>query len=398
LPASGGIGRRDIALSLSGGGFRATCFHLGVLKKLHELGLLERVGLISSVSGGSILAGLYATSLVNHESFDEFLCDAHAFVTQGWSLDWPAMLHDFLPWSKSSRGLERRYRRAFKYRDGRPIMLRDLEGLPPLLVFNATAVHSGAGWRFLSGGKADHWDLGFTHSRAFETRFTRYHCDVPLSVAVAASSAFPTFTAVTIPREQLQETGERSVPDPEVASVVALLNPVLPDPVALSDGGVLDNLGITSIMAGMSPPESPTSFYLIASDAGAMIKQLRSPPTGRFRKLRYVMRQFDMRGGHNEDMTQFLALIHYRSVKPMGLAMFRIQRAVPHAGETLDQVRDLATIRTRLEPLPEDKYDALLRHGGNLVWTRLTEYTDLLPPEREMPGAVKRRRVEPAGE
>ncbi len=152
------VSRRDIALSLSGGGFRATIFHLGVLKKLHELNLLDRIGLISSVSGGSILAGLYATSILRGQSFDEFLLLAHDFVTRRWPLDWPAMLHDLLPWSKSSKGLERRYRRTFRNRDNRPIMLRHLEGSSPFFVINATAVHSGAGWRFLSGGKADHWD------------------------------------------------------------------------------------------------------------------------------------------------------------------------------------------------------------------------------------------------
>jgi predicted acylesterase/phospholipase RssA len=45
-------------LALSGGGFRATAYHLGVLKRLRELGLLAQVDVISTVSGGSI-AGAY---------------------------------------------------------------------------------------------------------------------------------------------------------------------------------------------------------------------------------------------------------------------------------------------------------------------------------------------------
>ncbi|WHZ16049.1 MAG: hypothetical protein OJF52_002897 [Nitrospira sp.] len=47
------------ALALSGGGFRATAFHLGVLKRLNELGLLRQVDIISSVSGGSIAAACW---------------------------------------------------------------------------------------------------------------------------------------------------------------------------------------------------------------------------------------------------------------------------------------------------------------------------------------------------
>ena len=46
-----------IALCLSGGGYRAALFHLGALRRLNELGVLSKVDMICSVSGGSILAG-----------------------------------------------------------------------------------------------------------------------------------------------------------------------------------------------------------------------------------------------------------------------------------------------------------------------------------------------------
>src|SRR5260370_25183496 len=47
-----------IALCLSGGGYRAMVFHLGALIRLNEIGLLKKLNRISSVSGGSITAGL----------------------------------------------------------------------------------------------------------------------------------------------------------------------------------------------------------------------------------------------------------------------------------------------------------------------------------------------------
>jgi predicted acylesterase/phospholipase RssA len=46
----------QIALCLSGGGFRATFFHLGVIKLLRDFRILEKVTDVYSVSGGSILA------------------------------------------------------------------------------------------------------------------------------------------------------------------------------------------------------------------------------------------------------------------------------------------------------------------------------------------------------
>ena len=47
-----------VALSLSGGGYRAMVFHVGALYRLNEIGLLGKLARVSSVSGGSITAGL----------------------------------------------------------------------------------------------------------------------------------------------------------------------------------------------------------------------------------------------------------------------------------------------------------------------------------------------------
>ena len=49
-----------IGLCLSGGGFRAMIYHVGVLVRLNELGLLSRIQEVASVSGGSITAGKLA--------------------------------------------------------------------------------------------------------------------------------------------------------------------------------------------------------------------------------------------------------------------------------------------------------------------------------------------------
>jgi NTE family protein len=57
--------RVKIGLSLSGGGFRASFFHIGVLSRLAELGILRRVEVISMVSGGSILGALYYIHVKN---------------------------------------------------------------------------------------------------------------------------------------------------------------------------------------------------------------------------------------------------------------------------------------------------------------------------------------------
>ena len=45
-----------IGLALSGGGFRASLYHLGLVRFLRDAGILSQVSHITSVSGGSILA------------------------------------------------------------------------------------------------------------------------------------------------------------------------------------------------------------------------------------------------------------------------------------------------------------------------------------------------------
>jgi NTE family protein len=48
-----------LGLALSGGGFRASFFHIGILAQMAELGLLRSIEVISTVSGGSIIGALY---------------------------------------------------------------------------------------------------------------------------------------------------------------------------------------------------------------------------------------------------------------------------------------------------------------------------------------------------
>ena len=48
---------KDVDLALSGGGFRAVLFHLGVIGCLRDAGQLTRLRSVAAVSGGAILAG-----------------------------------------------------------------------------------------------------------------------------------------------------------------------------------------------------------------------------------------------------------------------------------------------------------------------------------------------------
>ena len=89
------VGRKDqtdehslgsIGLSLSGGGGRAVGFHLGILAYLDRVDLLKDVSILSSVSGGSVIAAKYALTLKTapeeeplHQTFRRFYDEFFGF-------------------------------------------------------------------------------------------------------------------------------------------------------------------------------------------------------------------------------------------------------------------------------------------------------------------------------
>lgn len=67
-----------IGLALSGGGFRATLFHLGVVAAFRDLGRLTDLSVISCVSGGSIIGAHLVLHWPRYASADDAAFDAVA--------------------------------------------------------------------------------------------------------------------------------------------------------------------------------------------------------------------------------------------------------------------------------------------------------------------------------
>jgi predicted acylesterase/phospholipase RssA len=70
----------EIALALSGGGYRAAAFHLGTLDSLHRLGLLRSVHVLSTVSGGTLTGLKYALSVTEGRVFEDFYRELYDFL------------------------------------------------------------------------------------------------------------------------------------------------------------------------------------------------------------------------------------------------------------------------------------------------------------------------------
>src|SRR5205807_610195 len=73
-----------LGLALSGGGFRASLYHLGLLRFLRDAGLLSKVTHITSVSGGSVIAAHLALNWDRYtgepREFDAAAAEVLAFI------------------------------------------------------------------------------------------------------------------------------------------------------------------------------------------------------------------------------------------------------------------------------------------------------------------------------
>ena len=73
-----------LGLALSGGGFRATLYHLGVVRCLRDAGVLPKITHITTVSGGSILGAHLVLNWDRYcgtqEQFDEAAAEIIRFV------------------------------------------------------------------------------------------------------------------------------------------------------------------------------------------------------------------------------------------------------------------------------------------------------------------------------
>src|SRR5258706_2123816 len=181
--------REGMGLALSGGGYRAALFGLGSLWRLNELGLLPRLKRITSVSGGSLTAGVVAARW-SELTFDGTGCatNFHSVVVQrlrlfcSCTLDWKAILAGLIRFV-SAAGVTRRVYEQHLVRTpaGKVATLGDLPAAEagPDFVFYATGLQTGSSFRFSRDGLYD-WKLGRLPAP-----------QASLGTALAASAAFP---------------------------------------------------------------------------------------------------------------------------------------------------------------------------------------------------------------
>lgn len=263
--------RRGRALALSGGGYRATLFDLGALRRLNELGVLTRLNTITSVSGGSVAAAQLARHRLEHpepwreqrriEDFeDEIAKPLREFSRH--DIRTKAVLSRFYPWNWFRHGVSIEAL-AQRLADG-PAgghALGDLDD-EPSFVLCATELRFRTQWRFDTGRSRIGDELaGFSKISSYWT----------LARAAAASACFPlAFAAMRVP-EEARPPGTYVGADRD--RLVSRLD--------LTDGGLFDNMGLEPVWRD--------SAAVLVSDASPTFKYAPSVFGFAWGGLRYVI-------------------------------------------------------------------------------------------------------------
>ena len=355
-----------IGLALSGGGIRATVFHLGALARLAQQSLIENITFLSTVSGGSLAVAL-----------------VRACSGNGWPGSATVLQHT-IPKARrllTAHGLDRAYLQhmllsPWTLRHGRAAALAgalqdcwsvtgSLSDLPdnPRWIINATCYETGKNWRFMKKRMGD-YITGYVSSPR-----------LPIAQAVAASAAVPGLLGslkLDTGRFEWFAYDRGGTPRPHAPQFRTL---------TLWDGGVYDNLGVEALFKPAGAYRGGFDF-LIVSDASALLE----PET---RTLRAPLRLLNIATDQVRGLRARAVVSHLRSNPGTGVYLKignteeRIYREAncPDMAERIvgsslhaSEVQEAASIGTTLRRFALREYDLLFTHGYQVADATLSAY------------------------
>lgn len=242
-----------IGLALSGGGFRATAFGLGSMRALHDRDLLRQVTVVSGISGGSLLAAMWA---YGPDGFDEFDDSVTALLRSG--LQSELVRRAFSPRAagraitSAVRALGARRERSYSRTDALVEALASRD-------FGAKLVHDvshpGVSTVISSTDMATGNAVRFGSALSACSPYGTIVGEVTVAEAVAASAAFPILLPAL--RRSYEFRGRDGAHRTEH--------------LVMTDGGVYDNLGLAPLLPGRSAKHSSHVYdldYIVVVDAG----------------------------------------------------------------------------------------------------------------------------------
>lgn len=279
---------RRIALSLSGGGYRAAAFHLGVLDVLERAGLLPRVAILSTVSGGTLTGCRYAVCAAEGEPFDAFFASLLGFLCRT-----NVVARAFADLARTRRSDDSRslsvisaaadvYASEDFLGERRFGQLLEARTHLEEISLNATELQSGVAFRFQASrnpaARIGNGNVWMSASLARELR---------LADIAAASSCFPgAFEPMGFPDDFAWPSGRL---DPARR---AELSSRFPGLLPLMDGGIYDNQGTDALLLADERSEAKADLFIVSDtqQRQASLYTLRPPEEARGPRLRTLFR------------------------------------------------------------------------------------------------------------
>ena len=251
----------NIALCLSGGGYRAATYALGCVDMLELAGLIGDVKLMSTASGGTFTGLTYALSVADNVPYEDYFGRFNAFLRDVNCLELALKQLYKTPSPSGQKDLSLIRSAAELYdqklfdRPGRTFAsLQNIvgEGKPFLeLIYNATEFRKGNSFRF----RASHNPNVFVGNGDFKVA-RDIGGEIPLADIVAASSCFPgTFEPIRFPDDFIWAAGPEAVCRELMKDVTVPFGKPIPSgfriddhclSLPLMDGGIYDNQGISN--------------------------------------------------------------------------------------------------------------------------------------------------------
>ncbi len=342
-----------IALCLSGGGYRAMLFHVGSTWRLYELGFFPKLERVSSVSGGSITAGVLALAWPKLDGtrakFEELVVGPIRSLA-GKTIDVSSVIGGVFGPGTVSEHVAKNYRKHL-YGD------KTLQDLPdkPRFVINATNVQSKALFRF---SKPYIWDYRVGKIEKPKT---------PLATAVGASSAFP---PVLSPVE-LEFKNNEFVPN----TGQDLQFPPYTTDVILTDGGVYDNLGLETAWK--------TYQTILVSDAGGIYGPEPDPKKD---WLNHTRRVFDLVDNQVRSLRKRQVIDSFKAGDRTGtywgiwtdISKYQVPDSLPCP---VAKTQKLASTPTRLKGMESDLQERLINWGYAVCDAAVRKHVDPALPK-----------------
>jgi NTE family protein len=344
-----------IGLALSGGGYRAMIFHVGALIRLNEVALLRKIKRISSVSGGSITAGVLGTSWKDLKFTDDVAVNFDVVVERvrkmaDTTVDAGAIIGGILLPGSISNRVGKAYDKTLFNGAKLDDLPDDSQPGNPRFVINATNIQTAALWRFSRNYMGD-YRVGLVEGP-----------NVSLAAAVAASSAFP---PVLSPSELDIEQPVVNTPGADLHREPYTKTAIL------SDGGVYDNLGLETIAKRYTT--------LLVSDAGQKIAPEPNPHRD---WARHSLRVLDTVDNQVRSLRKRHLIDSYERKDHNG-TYWGIRTSFVDYKLTDDPLKcltrnpvPLAEIPTRLEAMPRNVQDRLMNWGYAICDAALRAHID----------------------